>query len=155
MKARERRAVLVDELTRRTVRGADRGRIQRSIPRGDVVCWDLVPEPSAVPRARAQVRAQLRAWGVEKVSDPVELLACELVTNAIVHGAGRVGLRLARGATLLCEVGDDESAPPLLRDVNDTDESGRGLLLVSNLALRWGTRRTRDGKVVWFEHSLP
>ena len=33
----------------------------------------------------------------------------------------------------------------------ETDEGGRGLYLVDQLATRWGSRPTQDGKAVWFE----
>jgi hypothetical protein len=56
---------------------------------------------------------------------------------------------------LVCEVFDDAAAMPKLRNADDSDESGRGLHVVSQLAQRWGTRRTPDGKAVWFELALP
>ncbi|MFD0691788.1 SpoIIE family protein phosphatase [Actinomadura fibrosa] len=125
------------------------------IPAGDVASWELDPEPSMVPEARAEVAARLADWGLDGVTDTVELLVSELVTNALVHGAGLIGLRLIRGDTLLGEVYDDGQELPHLRHAEATDESGRGLQLVSHLAERWGTHRTEHGKVVWFEHTLP
>jgi hypothetical protein len=44
---------------------------------------------------------------------------------------------------------------PRLRIAGDSDENGRGLRVVSQLAQRWGTRRTPEGKAVWFELTLP
>jgi len=35
-----------------------------------------------------------------------------------------------------------------------TDEGGRGLYLVEQLATRWGSRPTPEGKAVWFELPL-
>ncbi|WP_433333230.1 SpoIIE family protein phosphatase [Spirillospora sp. CA-294931] len=125
------------------------------IAREDIAEWDLEPEPSMVPRARAMAAAQLAEWKLSELSDTVELLVSELVTNALVHGAGAIGMRMIRGATLLCEVSDDGTDLPQLCQADATDESGRGLLLVSHLAERWGTDRADDGKVVWFEHALP
>jgi anti-sigma regulatory factor (Ser/Thr protein kinase) len=125
------------------------------IPAADVTSWNLSAEPSMVPKTRAMVRERLREWGLAEISDTVELLVSELVTNALVHGAGEIGLRLIRVSTLLCEVRDDGSELPYLRSAGDNAESGRGLQLVSFLAERWGNRRTESGKVVWFEHSLP
>ena len=55
----------------------------------------------------------------------------------------------------MCEVFDDAAAMPKLRIADDSDENGRGLRVVSQLAQRWGTRRTPDGKAVWFELALP
>lgn len=125
------------------------------IPKEDVAVWEVEPKPSTVPWVRAQVAGKLAEWGLEPLTDTAQLLVSELVTNALVHGAGSIGLRLIKGRTLLCEVYDDGADLPRLRHADATDESGRGLQLVSHLATRWGTHRTERGKVVWFEHRLP
>ncbi|MBA8956672.1 SpoIIE family protein phosphatase [Actinomadura namibiensis] len=126
------------------------------VPPEDVAVWpDLPAKPSMVRQARAQAAGQLARWGLSDLSDTVELLVSELVTNALVHGAGQIGMRLIRGGALLCEVSDDGHELPHLCRAGNTDESGRGLQLVSVLATRWGTHRTDRGKVVWFEHALP
>ncbi|KAB2342129.1 ATP-binding SpoIIE family protein phosphatase [Actinomadura rudentiformis] len=125
------------------------------ISKEDVAAWDLEAEASMVPRARAQATAKLLDWGLRELVDTVELLVSELVTNALLHGAGAIGMRLIKGSTLLCEVNDDGHELPRLCQADANDESGRGLQLVSHLAERWGTRRTDLGKVVWFEHRLP
>ena len=36
----------------------------------------------------------------------------------------------------------------------ESDEGGRGLYLVDQLATRWGSRPTKDGKAVWFEMPI-
>ncbi|MBW8821774.1 MAG: hypothetical protein JF598_27090, partial [Streptomyces sp.] len=41
-----------------------------------------------------------------------------------------------------------------LRHPRTTDEGGRGLLLVSQFAQRWGTRFAPEGKIIWAEQSL-
>ncbi|QXJ24168.1 SpoIIE family protein phosphatase [Actinomadura graeca] len=125
------------------------------ISRDDVATWELEPRSSMVPQARAQVAARLTGWRMEGITDTVQLLVTELVTNALVHGAGAIGLRLIKGTTLLGEVYDDGHDMPQLCHAEATDESGRGLQLVSHLAERWGTHRADQGKVVWFEHPLP
>ncbi|HZC39481.1 MAG TPA: SpoIIE family protein phosphatase [Streptosporangiaceae bacterium] len=68
-------------------------------------------------------------------------------------GAGReFTLRLRRGgAAVWVEVFDSDLRLPRIRTAAETDEGGRGLYLVDRLASRWGSRPTRDGKVVWFE----
>ncbi|MEU8122086.1 SpoIIE family protein phosphatase [Spirillospora sp. NPDC049024] len=125
------------------------------IPLDDVVTWELEPVPGSVPWIRAQVGVRLAGWGLDDLADTARLLVSELVTNALVHGAGSVGLRLIKGRTLLCEVHDDGADMPHLRHTDATDESGRGLQLVGHLSTRWGTHRTEGGKVVWFEQRVP
>jgi anti-sigma regulatory factor (Ser/Thr protein kinase) len=122
------------------------------IPDHDVASWELAVEPRSVPWARAQIRERLGGWGLAELVETMELLVSELVTNALVHGAGTIWLRLIRGPMLLCEVGDDGPELPYVCDAADTDESGRGLQLVSCLATAWGSYRTATGKVVWFEY---
>ncbi|WP_329519392.1 ATP-binding SpoIIE family protein phosphatase [Spirillospora sp. NBC_01491] len=124
------------------------------IAAGDVAVWNLDAEASMVPRARAQVADRLAEWRLADLTDSVLLMVSELVTNALVHGAGAIGMRLIKGSALLCEVYDDGHELPRLCHADATDESGRGLQLVSHLAERWGTNRTEHGKVVWFEHPL-
>ncbi|MBO0808218.1 MAG: SpoIIE family protein phosphatase, partial [Actinobacteria bacterium] len=69
------------------------------------------------------------------------------------NGASReFTLRLRRGgAAVWVEVFDGDLRLPRIRTAAETDEGGRGLYLVDRLASRWGSRPTRDGKVVWFE----
>ncbi|HEY1703520.1 MAG TPA: SpoIIE family protein phosphatase [Trebonia sp.] len=64
-------------------------------------------------------------------------------------------LRLRRGAeSVWVEVFDPDLRLPRLRSAADTDEGGRGLYLVEQLATRWGSRPTPEGKAVWFEIAL-
>jgi PAS domain S-box-containing protein len=61
-------------------------------------------------------------------------------------------LRLRRGKSAIwVEVFDPDLRLPRLRSAAETDEGGRGLYLVDQLATRWGSRPTPDGKAVWFE----
>ncbi|CAM5690519.1 hypothetical protein SPURM210S_04318 [Streptomyces purpurascens] len=64
-------------------------------------------------------------------------------------------LRLVRGDTLLCEVDDDDHELPTLLSSGSLDDAGRGLRVVSTLSRAWGTSRTKAGKSVWFELTLP
>ncbi|MFD3932687.1 SpoIIE family protein phosphatase [Streptomyces sp. NPDC058614] len=122
----------------------------------DVAEWRLAPDPIEAGRARAVVREQLHVWGLTALADPAELMADELVTNAVRHARSRhIALRLVRGETLLCEVDDDDHTLPTLLSAGPEDEFGRGLRVVSRLAREWGTSRTSAGKTVWFELTLP
>ncbi|MFD5429689.1 SpoIIE family protein phosphatase [Streptomyces sp. NPDC127084] len=117
----------------------------------DVAYWYLEPEERAPGRARRLARRALARWGLEELSDSVELLVSEVVTNAVRYAERPVTLRLLRTDVLRCEVGDDSPQLPRQRRARDTDEGGRGLFLVNRLARRWGATRLSTGKVVWFE----
>ncbi len=66
--------------------------------------------------------------------------------------AREVRLRLRRGASSVwVEVFDPDLRLPRIRTAAETDEGGRGLYLVEQLATRWGSRPTPEGKAVWFE----
>ncbi|MEV7865704.1 ATP-binding SpoIIE family protein phosphatase [Streptomyces sp. NPDC088124] len=117
----------------------------------DVAYWFLEPEDAAPGRARRLARRALSRWDLEDLSDAVELLISEVVTNAVRYAERPVTLRLLRTDVLRCEVGDDSPQLPRQRRARDTDEGGRGLFLVNRLARRWGATRLSTGKVVWFE----
>ncbi|MFE0449840.1 SpoIIE family protein phosphatase [Streptomyces sp. NPDC058914] len=117
----------------------------------DVAYWFLEPEDAAPGKARRLARRALDRWGMEELTDSVELLVSEVVTNAVRYASRPVTLRLLRTDVLRCEVGDDVPQLPRLRQARATDEGGRGLFLVNRLARRWGATRLSTGKVVWFE----
>ncbi|CAM5658644.1 SpoIIE family protein phosphatase [Streptomyces griseorubiginosus] len=116
-----------------------------------VAAWDVDADPAAVARARSSAAGQLSAWGLEDLHFITELVVSELVTNAIRYGRPPIRLRLIRDRSLLCEVSDAGSTTPHLQRARAFDEGGRGLLLVAQLAERWGTRHARQGKTVWAE----
>ncbi|MGS2643327.1 SpoIIE family protein phosphatase [Streptosporangium sp. LJ11] len=61
-------------------------------------------------------------------------------------------LRLRRGReSVWVEVFDQDLRLPRIRSAGENDEGGRGLYLVDQLAKRWGSRPTKEGKAVWFE----
>jgi serine phosphatase RsbU (regulator of sigma subunit) len=73
-------------------------------------------------------------------------------TPAATGPAKEFALRLRRGATSVwVEVFDPDLRLPRIRTAGETDEGGRGLYLVEQLATRWGSRPTPEGKAVWFE----
>ncbi|GAA4675463.1 SpoIIE family protein phosphatase [Streptomyces chumphonensis] len=121
----------------------------------DVALWELEPRPETAGQARRLARRALAAWGIEELSDSVELLVSEVVTNAVRYAERPVTLRLLRTDALRCEVGDDVPQLPRLRQARATDEGGRGLYLVNRIARRWGATRLSTGKLVWFEVPLP
>ncbi|MEG3630858.1 ATP-binding protein [Streptomyces poriticola] len=107
--------------------------------------------PKAVPEARRVVREHLRTPCTD-----VELCVSELLTNVIDHvGEGvPVTLRLLQGhdGRTRVEVTDPDPHAWLVgRRPGEDDETGRGLLLLDALALRWGVWLTPSGKTVWCE----
>ncbi|NEB08738.1 ATP-binding protein [Streptomyces coelicoflavus] len=132
---------------------------------------DLAAQFPSTPRgahlARRHAVRWLEALGHPPESDvscAVALVVGELAANAVQHGRvfGRtVGVRLTADAAaelVRVEVSDaagdrrPSAAPP---SSPPEGESGRGLLLVDVLALRWGwTPRKPLGKTVWAELPL-
>ncbi len=127
----------------------------RRIPPDKVVTWTLPSELTSASRARSLIRRPLRRWGLIELLPTAELLVSELVTNAVRYAQGKIGLRLILEGGLVIEVMDDSAALPRLRHPDDSDERGRGLQVVSQLAQRWGARRATAGKVVWCELPRP
>ncbi|MFI2199658.1 SpoIIE family protein phosphatase [Streptomyces sp. NPDC020192] len=120
-----------------------------------VAQWDLPSDPAVVSSSRQTVTRRLAEWGLDELAFTTELVASELVTNAIRHATGPVQLRLLRERGLICEVFDGSATSPRLRRARTEDEGGRGLFLVAQLTERWGTRYTPDGKIIWAEQPLP
>ncbi|PLW73166.1 ATP-binding protein [Streptomyces sp. SCUT-3] len=110
---------------------------------------------TAIADVRRSLREALSHWDAHDLVDTAELLASELVTNALVHSGGdaTVTATLSPGpeARLRVEVHDGGPRLPAPRDAGEDATSGRGLLLVSALADEWGARPVARGKVVWFE----
>ncbi|WP_219049284.1 ATP-binding protein [Streptomyces sp. JJ66] len=104
-----------------------------------------------VAHARQIGAVRLRQCGLndEDAIETVRLLISELVTNAVVHGAGemvRFRLALANGHVRI-EVADDSPARARVKRAGADDEGGRGMLLVQALAESWGT--SDDGTRTW------
>ncbi|MFF8023175.1 SpoIIE family protein phosphatase [Streptomyces sp. NPDC007896] len=117
--------------------------------------WHLPRDPAAVAGARKVAGEQVAAWGLGETAFATELIVSELVTNAIRYGEAPIQLRLIRDSTLICEVSDGSSTAPHMRRARVFDEGGRGLLLVAQVAERWGSRQTPTGKTIWAEQPLP
>ncbi|WP_406432443.1 SpoIIE family protein phosphatase [Streptomyces sp. NBC_00631] len=126
----------------------------RAVPAKDTAHWPIPADPAAVSDARAWATGQLTAWGLEDLLFPTELIVSELVTNAIRYGRPPAELRLIRHDVLVCEVTDSSSTQPRMRRARTTDEGGRGLFLVAQLAERWGCRHGHNRKTIWSEQPI-
>ncbi|MEU7424847.1 SpoIIE family protein phosphatase [Streptomyces sp. NPDC040750] len=127
----------------------------RVLDADQVASWEVPVDPAAVGDMRARATRRLEEWGLEALAITTELIVSELVTNAVRYATPPIRLRLLRDARLTCEVADASSTAPRLRHARSTDEGGRGLFLVAQLAHRWGVRYTGDGKIIWAEQELP
>ncbi|WP_210585321.1 ATP-binding protein [Streptomyces sp. GESEQ-35] len=113
----------------------------------------------AVPICRRTLRLILTAHGLITLVDTAELLATELISNAVCHTKGPAALRVRWSAGVL-RIGawDADPEPPeppgTLADITDL-EAGRGLILVRTCAGLWGwqplSRHGNRGKYVWCE----
>ncbi|MEV5412773.1 SpoIIE family protein phosphatase [Thermopolyspora sp. NPDC052614] len=126
----------------------------RALDPDHVARWDVSADPAVVARVRGEFARRLAAWNLEELAFTTELILSELLTNAIRYGAQPIQVRLILDRTLICEVSDASETSPRPRRAAATDEGGRGLFLVAQLAERWGTRYTRRGKVIWAEQPL-
>ncbi len=113
---------------------------------------DLVlPVSGAARRARDVATEACNQWKLPHLADPAALVAGELVTNAVVHAGTMADLRLSLGRRyVMIAVRDGSTAVPRMSAEPLADPAtGRGLLLVSVTAHRWGSLPAQDGKVVW------
>jgi anti-sigma regulatory factor (Ser/Thr protein kinase) len=120
--------------------------------------WTL-PHDVASPReARRLLRHACRHLPADLL-DTVLLLTDELVTNAVRHTSGVVDVVVVDQPDLVqVEVHDGSPESPTLQAPDWTAESGRGLWLVDQMAIRWGVSTAatrRRGKSVWFQLAKP
>ncbi|WP_233534496.1 amino acid permease [Streptomyces murinus] len=127
----------------------------RLLDRTRLAQWEPAADPAAVAALRSSVSKQLDDWGLDELAFTTEVIVSELVTNAIRYVGGPIQVRLIRDRTLTCEVSDTGHTTPNLRHAASDDEGGRGLFIIAQMTLRWGTRYTPTGKVIWTEQTLP
>jgi hypothetical protein len=94
----------------------------------------------------------LDQWGYADVSDIVVLLVSEMVTNAVLHARSPSELVLRLDVPRLrVEVHDSSGRAPTRKNYAEDAGTGRGMMIVENLASTWGVDLRDAGKVVWFE----
>ncbi|MFI5677832.1 ATP-binding protein [Streptomyces cellulosae] len=123
-------------------------------------CLYIPNDPRAVTVSRRTLRLILTMHGLIGLVDVAELLAAELVSNAVRHTKGPAALRVRWSAGVL-RIGawdadpEPPEAPRVLEQLGELAEEGRGLALVRACADLWGwhplSRHGNRGKYVWCE----
>jgi anti-sigma regulatory factor (Ser/Thr protein kinase) len=116
------------------------------------------PPTRETPRqARAWAQELLGAWSIDGVAFDVLVVLSELVTNAVLHGAGVVDVELVREPGVLRLAVCDQGSGVVCMATPAVDAvGGRGLVLVDHLAQAWGVRPAAGGgKTVWANLRTP
>jgi len=120
---------------------------------------DYTPTTRSVPLCRHRAARLVTEWGHPDLTDDVALLASELATNALLHGSLRGRLFRAEftltATAFRIEVSDPRGERlPSPREAGADDCYGRGLMVVAQLADRWGVEPRTVGKTVFAEVAL-
>ena len=131
--------------------------LRGTIPAGHAAEFRWPVAAQSVRLARRVVQAVCRLLRVPSVGEDAALVVSELVSNSVRAGYGDcILLRLHwTPRRLRIEVHDEAPGQPQLVHAEQLAESGRGMWIVSQLAVRWGVAGKRPGKVVWAEIALP
>ncbi len=117
----------------------------------------LASDPEQVGITRCLVRAALGYRGLGHYATDAEIIASELVANAIQHASSvdstdKIGVTLMRvwdGEAISIVVTDSSPIPPIRRETTTGSEQGRGLQIVEALSARWGWNYEPGGKSVY------
>jgi len=117
---------------------------------------ELPADVDSVRVGRRFAAGALAEWSIrESVAADAIVIVSELLTNAVLHGAPPIALRLElTEGTLSIEVDDGDRTMPKPRRPEPNDPGGRGLLIVAALSRRWASCERRDGKTVWSSLAL-
>lgn len=142
--------------------GPDRHGIWTTPPR--VATRKPVPAAASIAPARAFALRTMRRWGEADRADDVAAVISELLANALRHALPQAGdhvqqwpIRLGllhAGSHVVCAVADPAAGIPVLREPDQLEESGRGLLVVASLSEQWGycpapEHQNGDGRADW------
>ena len=113
--------------------------------------------PGAAPSARLHARQIVWEWALTPLTEAVEQVVAELVTNSVAAARAMPLVQpvclwlLSDARDVLVLVWDASPQVPALAEPDEYAESGRGLCLVQAFSERWGSYATPQtgGKVVW------
>ncbi|WP_406143159.1 SpoIIE family protein phosphatase [Streptomyces sp. NBC_01012] len=112
-------------------------------------------DPQGLSEARSIVRQALTDWDLADLADDAELVTGELLVNVLLHTEGGAVLTLEvlpePVRRIRLSVQDRSSVWPRRRTPGETSTSGRGLLLLDAVSVRWGIEPRGEGKAVWCE----
>lgn len=117
---------------------------------------DYTPTAASVPLSRHRAARLVLQWGHPELAGDAALLVSELMTNALLHGSVRgrllrVHLTLT-AATLRIAVSDPRGERmPGVREADDEECYGRGLMVISCVSDRFGVESRIVGKTVYAE----
>jgi len=121
-----------------------------------MVAFVLLNIPEQVGMARCLVRAALDYRGLGHYADDAEIIASELVTNAIQHAspdpAEKIAVFLVRiwdGEAITVVVTDSSPIPPVKLNTTASSEHGLGLHVVEALSAHWDWHPEGSGKAVY------
>jgi hypothetical protein len=130
--------------------------IASRLPLTERLTLAIGPGPESPSLARNLISDACLAWGRVALLHPSRSVMSELVNNAIEHAGTEMTVAVSlRGPGIHLSVADGVAELPQLvkqtrvRRGRPLDERGRGLQVVSALAVAWGSLPTRTGKVVW------
>ena len=136
------------------------------MPESEAEPWEYslyIPnDPRAVTVCRRTLRLILTMHGLIGLVDVAELLATELVSNAVRHTKGPAALRVRWAAGVLrigaWDADPEPPEPPRALEPLVEAEEGRGLALVRACADAWGwqplSRHGNRGKYVWCDLAV-
>ncbi len=127
-------------------------RVADAVASASIETCQLEPGVASAGMARSFVAQVLDDLSSDRVF-VAQLLASELVTNAVVHVGSLIDLQIdSSPERILVSVSDGSSATPLPPQPPGSDATGgRGMQIVAELSLDWGWEPTRGGKRVWFQ----
>lgn len=114
----------------------------------------LEPTVDAPRIARDLAEDACWEWGVPEAATPVKIVSSELVTNAVRHAGTVVDLTVSlrdhgNGHGVRVSVRDGTPELARMQTPTESDDHGRGLLIVDSLATAWGNVPLAKGKTVW------